>query len=222
MSLTPIDASPRARRIRNVIFDLGGVVLDWNPEAILARHYPQPEHRALLRTGLFEHPDWLELDRGTLEEHELLERFRRRAGAAAPPVADLLRAVRESLLPKPATLELIEQLRAHDVPLYCLSNMPAGIYAELRARHDFFDAFDGIVISAHVGLIKPEPAIYEHLLSAHGLKAEESVFIDDLARNVQGARSVGLAAIQFRDVAQCERELNELVGPMGGYPCSAG
>lgn len=196
---------------RQVIFDLGGVVLDWNPEAILAARYADPGERALLKAGLFAHPDWLELDRGTLGEHELLERFERRGGPGSPSVAGLFEAIRESLIPKPETLALIGRLRRRGVPLYCLSNMPAGIYEALRARHDFFDAFAGIVISAHVRLIKPEPEIFRHLLRTHALRPEQTVFVDDLERNVEAARSVGLVAVQFVDAAQCERELERLL-----------
>jgi putative hydrolase of the HAD superfamily len=70
-----------------------------------------------------------------------------------------------------------------------------------------FGNFRGVVVSAEVDLLKPEPAIYRRLLSDYGLEAERSVFIDDMPGNVDGARDVGMHAIRFVDAAQCERDL---------------
>src|SRR5438445_5413833 len=69
-----------ARMVKNVIFDLGGVVLEWNPDRILAGCYADPEMRALMKTALFLHPDWLQLDRGTLSEADLVARAAGRTG----------------------------------------------------------------------------------------------------------------------------------------------
>jgi putative hydrolase of the HAD superfamily len=197
--------------MRNVIFDMGGVVLDWNPLAILESLYEQPADRLALKSALFDHPDWLELDRGTLDEVQLLERAAARLPAGLVPLEGFFEALRGSLKPKAATLALIERLVQRGVPLYCLSNMPVSIYDHLRAEHAFWTVFRGVVISGEVRMIKPEREIFEHLLTRHGLEAERSVFIDDLPRNVEAAREVGLHAILFRDAQQCERELLPLL-----------
>lgn len=204
-------ATPGARRVRNVVFDMGGVVLDWNPDAILEALYPSAAQRALLKAALFEHADWLELDRGTLTETEALARVTQRLGRSAPKLDGLFEAVRASLIPKPGTLALIERLARRQVPLYVLSNMPVDTYAYLRERHDYWRAFRGIVISAEVRMMKPDRDIFEHLLERYALKAGETVFIDDLPRNVEGARAVGFETVLFRDAEQCERELAALL-----------
>jgi putative hydrolase of the HAD superfamily len=90
--------------------------------------------------------------------------------------------------------------------------MPASIYAHLRQRHSFWDVFNGIVISGEVQMMKPEPELFLHLLATFGLRAEESVFIDDLPANIESARQVGLHAICFKDAAQCRRELDQILG----------
>ncbi len=95
--------------------------------------------------------------------------------------------------------------------LYGLSNMSSSIFAYLDGRHDFFKLFDGIVVSAAVKLLKPEPAIYEHLRDRFQLDFAESVFIDDMARNVESARRAGLRAIQFETTDQVRRELAPLL-----------
>src|SRR5271170_1955482 len=99
-----------AARVRNVIFDLGGVVFDWNPDHIVARVQPVPELRASLKEALFGHSDWRLFDRGTLSEAELIERLQLRLGATLQEVETILDAVRNSLVEKPETLQLIRAL----------------------------------------------------------------------------------------------------------------
>jgi putative hydrolase of the HAD superfamily len=198
--------------VRNVIFDLGGVVFDWNPDHIVSRVQPVPELQAALKAALFGHADWRMFDRGTLTEPELIERLQLRLGATRTEVEVILDAVRNSLLEKPETLKLIRALQRQGTPLYCLSNMPASVYTHLRQRHNFWDAFSGIVISGEIQLMKPEPEVFMHLLETFNLRAEESVFVDDLLANIESARRVGLHAIWFKDAAQCRRELEQILG----------
>jgi putative hydrolase of the HAD superfamily len=89
--------------------------------------------------------------------------------------------------------------------------MPTSIYAHLRRRHDFWDACRGIVISGEVWMTKPEPEVFTHLLERFDLRAQESVFVDDLAVNIEAARRVDLHTVLFRDAAQCRRELDQLL-----------
>lgn len=120
-----------ASSVRNVIFDLG-VVLDWNPEQIVARFQPVPELRAALKAALFGHADWRMFDRGTLTESELLDRLQLRVGATRQEVAVILDGIRDSL-EKPESVALMRALQGQGTPLYCLSNMPASVYIHLLA-----------------------------------------------------------------------------------------
>jgi putative hydrolase of the HAD superfamily len=123
--------------------------------------------------------------------------------------------VRASLKPIEPTVELLNELRGRGYTLYGLSNMSEPIFAHLEESHDFFKLFEGIVVSAAVKLVKPEPGIYEHLRDRFAIDFAESVFIDDLPRNVESARRLGLAAIQFEDTEQCRRELARLLSRAG-------
>jgi putative hydrolase of the HAD superfamily len=205
-----------AGAVRNVIFDLGGVVFDWNPDHIVSRVQPAPELRAALKAALFGHADWRLFDRGTLSEPELIERLQLRLSATRQEVEAILDAVRNSLVEKPETLKLIRALQGQGTPLYCLSNMPASVYTHLRQRHHFWDAFSGIVISGEVQMMKPEPEVFMHLLATFNLRAEESVFVDDLLANVESAKRVGLHAVWFKDAAQCARELDQILETRAG------
>jgi putative hydrolase of the HAD superfamily len=197
--------------IRNIIFDFGGVLVTWRPQEIIDAFYSEPELREAIRAHAFQHEDWLEMDRGTLDESTVIERFAARMGRPRSEMAALFEHVRASLKPIEPTVQLLGELRDRGYTLYGLSNMSEPIFAHLEARHEFFKLFDGIVVSAAVKLVKPEPAIYEHLRDRFAIDFAESVFIDDLARNVESARRLGLAAIQFEAAAQCRRELDRLL-----------
>jgi putative hydrolase of the HAD superfamily len=200
-----------AHGIRNIIFDLGGVVLHWNPDEILSRFQQDPERRAQLRQALFGHADWQLFDRGALTETQVLDRIEARLGRPRSELIAIVDAVREGLVEKPDTVRLIRSLHQRGIQLYCLSNMPASIYAHLRIRHAFWDLFSGIVISGEVQMIKPEPEVFAHLLQRFDLRPQQSVFVDDLPVNIQAATRAGLHTVLFRDAAQCQRELDLLL-----------
>ncbi len=194
----------------NLIFDLGGVVVRWDPAAIIAGVFQDPQLRAKVREGIFEHADWLELDRGTLGREDAIRRAAQRTGIDAAELTRLLVAVPPSLVPIPQTVELLYRLKARGYPLYCLSNMHVASIEHLEREQRFFEVFTGRVISCRLNLCKPEPAIYRHALETYGLRAEDTVFIDDVEVNVAAAAQLGIRTIQFRDAAQCERELRAL------------
>jgi HAD superfamily hydrolase (TIGR01509 family) len=199
--------------VRNVVFDVGGVLVEWNPQQVLTQFYTDPALRRHVGSALFEGSDWIDFDRGTLSEADLLAALATRAGRPAPEMLDLFLALRDSLAPKPDTVRLLETLHGRGVPLFCLSNMSDSIYVHLAGLHDFWARFQGIVISGRIQLLKPERAIYDHLLTRYSLKAEETVFLDDVEANVLGARAAGLRAFQFRNAADAERQLEALLAP---------
>jgi putative hydrolase of the HAD superfamily len=197
--------------VRNVIFDLGGVVLDWNPDAILEGYYSDPVARAAMKSTLFKHPDWLQLDRGTLSEPEVFERLQQRTGSPAEELRGLFEAIRCSLKPKADTVALLQSLSQRQVPLYCLSNMAASTFAYLREQHAFWEAFRGIVISGEIKMAKPDREIFEYLLHRYALSASETVFVDDHPPNIRAAQELGLHTVWFRDAHQCALELERLL-----------
>ena len=196
--------------IRNVIMDLGGVMLEWNPDHLLTPFQPEPELRRKLRAMVFG-PDWRRFDRGQLSEAELIDRLELACGLTRSNVVEIVAAVRDSLREKPETVEIVRSLHQRGFDIYCLSNMPKPMFEHLRRWHTFWDVFRGIVISGEIQLMKPEPEIYVHLLERFDLHAHESVFIDDMQANVDAAKAVGLHAIRFENAAQCQQELDELL-----------
>jgi putative hydrolase of the HAD superfamily len=197
--------------VKNVIFDLGGVVIEWSPDRILEAYYADPHVRASMKTALFLHPDWLQLDRGTLSEAEALIRLEGRTGRPAPELEGLLAAVRASLHAKADTVALLARLEQRGVPLYCLSNMSSATFEYLRQQHSFWGVFRGIVISGDIKMMKPEREIFDFLLSRYGLSATDSVLVDDHAANIEAARALGLRTVWFKNAGQCEIELEEIL-----------
>jgi FMN phosphatase YigB (HAD superfamily) len=200
------------RPVRNVVFDFGGVLVSWRPQEIIDSFYDEPQLREAVRTHAFEHDDWLDMDRGTLDEVSVVRRCAARMARPESELRALFDHVRAALTPIEPTVALLRELRERTgLKLYGLSNMSEAIFAYLDGRHDFFKLFDGIVVSAAVKLLKPESAIYEHLRDRFKLDFSETVFIDDLPRNVESARRAGLPAIRFETAEQVRRELQPLL-----------
>jgi putative hydrolase of the HAD superfamily len=197
----------------NVVFDFGGVLFRWQPRELLARLMPARTRTAEAAQALFDavfegyRGDWSEFDRGTVEPGPLAERIARRTGLTEAEVHALIDAVPAELQPIPGTVELLQRLHAAGTPLYYLSNMPESYALHLERSHHFLGLFRAGVFSSRVRLIKPEPEIYVHTAALLGIDPAQTLFIDDLAHNVEAARTAGWQALQFVDAAQCEAAL---------------
>ena len=202
----------RLRAPRPIVFDLGGVVVEWLPERLLARMVKDEQTRARLRQDILGHDDWLALDRGTLAADEAVRRFVARTGLDHALITELLDAVAPSLVPKEDTLALMRELRAGGHPLYYLSNMAHAWFDYIERHRDFWSLFDGGAVSCRVGLLKPEPAIFEYLLAQYGLRASEAIFIDDIPENVEAAKTLGISAVRFTGARECAQALRALPG----------
>jgi len=205
--------------MKNVIFDIGGVLLNWNTVEIVnsfAQTCSDDEkerrnYAALLQRDVFGHADWLATDAGSLSVADAIKRFAKRTGQ---PVAEMQRLWDHSgelLTIKPDTISLLHELNDRGISLYCLSNMPMERFNYLRERFDFWPLFRGTVISGQVKLMKPDAAIFQHLLEKFDLVAEESIFIDDTLHNAIGAQAVGIRGIHFTDAASCRDQLDKLL-----------
>ncbi|MGB5491022.1 MAG: HAD family phosphatase [Woeseiaceae bacterium] len=194
----------------NVVFDLGGVVFNWQPDVIVRSVFDDPATRVLVREEIIDNPDWLELDRGTLSLDEAIVRGTSRTGLTAERVAQLFNAVPHFLTPIEGTIDLIREVRSSGHPLFVLSNMHLAGADFLESKYDIWDLFEGIVFSARIQQVKPEPGIYEHLLVEHRLDPAETVFIDDICENLEAASTFGIHTIQFIDATQCRQELSKM------------
>ncbi|MDC7231627.1 MAG: HAD family phosphatase [Spirochaetales bacterium] len=194
----------------NIVFDLGGVVLHWEPDTLIAKYFPEAEDQKKVKEQFLRHRDWESLDRGTIEKERALRNAAERTGIPYEKIKEMLDATPASLQPKEETIDLILKLKEKGHDLYILSNMHHDSMDYLDETHDFFELFDGKVASCRVKLVKPEAEIYRHLLTEYKLKAEETVFIDDMKENVEAAAGEGIHPVHFESAQQCEKELKAL------------
>lgn len=191
----------------NIVFDLGGVVVKWEPEMIIAKVFADPEVQARVHAQIIGHADWLALDRGTLPRQDAIVRAAQRTGLSQADVAEFLQRVPMELVAIPETVDLLYRLKAHGHTLFCLSNMHAAFIDHLEKTYTFWEVFAGVVVSCRLHLCKPEPAIYTCLLETHGLDGADTVFIDDTEVNLSAAAQFGIHTIKFESPAQCEGQL---------------
>ncbi|MGH2874638.1 MAG: HAD family hydrolase [Solirubrobacteraceae bacterium] len=200
--------------IEAVVFDIGGVLLEWDPRHLYRKLFD--DERAMERflsevCTLEWHADH---DRGTPFEDSCA-----RLAAAHPEQAELIWAWArrsEEMVAGPiaGSVEILRALLDAGMPCYALTNMEAETYPRRRARYEFMRWFRGTVVSSAEGIVKPEPEIFQRLLERYSLPAARTLLIDDAERNVLAARAVGMQALLFRSPAQLRLEL-EAAGVLG-------
>jgi len=195
-------------RIRAIVFDFGGVLIDWNPRYLYRKLFPGNDtamERFLAEIGFTEWNQQQDAGRAfSLAVTELVKRF--------PSYADLIQAYderwEESIAgPLQGTVDLLLPLQQAGLELHGLSNWSSEKFAAVRTKYSFFQLFATILLSGDVKLIKPDPRIFEALLARIGRSASECLFIDDSEENISTARSLGFETIRFESPEQLRREL---------------
>ncbi len=198
-------------RMRAVIWDLGGVIvrtMDYATRIELAQRVGMT--REELERAVFECELSHRASIGEITSDELWEGVCDELNLSREQKAAAERAFWGGDVVDHELLDFIRSLRLK-YKTALLSNAWSDLRQLLTETWKIHDAFDEIIISAEVGLIKPDPRVFELALKRLGIAPGEAVFIDDLQRNVEGARAVGLHAIRFRDPQQARRELTELL-----------
>ena len=191
-----------------VVFDLGGVLIDWNPRYHFLEVFEGDEAALERFLDTVCTAAWNERqDEGRPiadAEAELISRFPRDAARIRQYYAGFNRMMRGAI---DGTVAVLEELHAAGTPLYALTNWSAETFPLATRRFDFFRRFRGIVVSGEVKTMKPHRRIFELLLDRHGLRAADCLFIDDAEKNVVGARAAGLHAVRFRSPFQLRLDL---------------
>lgn len=200
-----------SKQIRTVVFDLGGVLIDWNPRYVYREIFGGDEEKVEWFLSTICTPDWnAQQDAGrTLEaateallalhpEHDVLirayyDRWQDMIGGAIK-----------------GSVEILRELRDGPHELYGLTNWSAETFPVALELFDFLDWFDGIVVSGEIGLIKPNAEIFHHLTSTFDLDPPSTVFIDDSLANVETARTLGFRAVRFEHPDQLRAELKSV------------
>jgi 2-haloacid dehalogenase len=199
-----------ARLPTKIVFDIGGVLLRWDPRHLYRKIFDDEARMEWFLANVCTH-DWnVEQDRGRdwdeavallvgmHPDHEpSIRAFHERWH-------ELIDGVYEE------NVAVLQRVREAGIPNYCITNFSGPKLRESQVRFPFLAGFDGIIVSGDERLLKPDPAIYELLLSRYGLEAPDCVFIDDSPANVEGARAVGMHAIRFAEPMDLAAELKQL------------
>ena len=185
--------------IRNIVFDMGNVLIHWRPDLIVERAGIPDGDRPLLLREVFGSVEWVRLDRGTISWEEaaaaMKSRLPERLHAAARELTE--RWWETCLLPVEGMADLIRELKGAGYGIYLLSNAKADLPLYF-SRIPGSECFDGRIVSADWKLLKPQMEIYQVLLRQFGLRAEECFFIDDNLLNVEAAVDLGFSAAVFQ------------------------
>lgn len=193
----PFYAGPvEPRKPHSIVFDLGNVLVRFRPDQDLAGLYA-PEAAAFLLDAVFRSQEWVALDRGTLTDAQATAKLCARHPGREDMIREAMRRRQELLTPIPESVALLAPLLRHGHRLLYLSNYHASLFEVARRDFGFLDLFEGGVISSHVELLKPEPAIYRLLLDRWELVPDRTLFIDDSPENVEGARICGIHAVHL-------------------------
>ena len=193
--------------IEVVVFDLGGVLVDWNPRYLFRKLF---DDDAAMERFLSEvcSPEWnTRQDAGRPWRTAIAE-----LTAQHPDQAAMITAYRQRWPEMlggdiPETVELLKELKQHGLRLYALTNWSHETFSLARSRFAFLEWFEGIVVSGEERLVKPDPAIFQRLLTRYDISPSRAVYIDDSPRNVAAAAGVGLQALQFVSVDQLRHDL---------------
>ncbi|OBU28920.1 HAD family phosphatase [Photobacterium kishitanii] len=189
--------------IRNVIFDFGAVLFEWNPLQIVNSFTTsQPEREILLRDVL-QHSDWLSLDRGTMLIAEVIPKFSARTQISPQRIEEFIVHIQLSLTKIQQTEILFHQLTEQPYSLYYLTNMCSAFFDTLYEKHHFISFFDGGLVSGKELVMKPEQEIFLRLCQRYQLSPQESLFIDDNSENIKITSKLGFNTIQFNQTQTC-------------------
>lgn len=184
--------------IKNIIFDYGNVLVDWNPAYLFLPVFYGDEEKCRYFTAHICNREWFtRMDRG-----EDMDTCVAELQALHPEYADAIALFRDRWFDMchgdiPGMLEIIQDLKQKGYGIYGLTNWPAATFAEARRRFRTIGSIENYVVSSSVHLAKPEPAIYQLLLSKYNLNACECIFVDDRKDNVDAAISLGMSGIVY-------------------------
>lgn len=186
--------------IQNIVFDVGNVILQWDPVSIVKNVFPDFVNFSYLVDKLFFSETWIALNEGKISEKEVINIYQSDLNLDIWQLEKLMKYVKESLIPIENSIDLIIKLHEANYKLYILTNNTMEIMSYLKEKYDFWNLFCGIVVSSDIRMRKPLYLIYKYLLDRYSLIPEETIFIDDLEPNIKSAELLHMNTILFKDV----------------------
>jgi len=195
--------------IRNIVFDLGNVLISFKPSEYLDTKNYSTEDKARILNDIFFSREWLQLDNGDITLSEAIESIAENSSLSGEEIGYIFKLRKDLMFPLPQNADLLPFLKKQGFRLYFLSNFPGDIFNEIKTDYSFFNYFDGGVISAEVRFSKPDIRIYKILIDKYSLIPEETLFIDDLEINVQAALNTGMKGLVTHGSTEISREVKK-------------
>ena len=194
--------------IKNIIFDLGNVLIRFKPEEFINKNIKE-EYREKFFNVIFKGQEWADLDRGVLEYNDAIKIFSEKIPECSLEIKKFFdNYILDALEPIEKNIEIMKSLKGK-YKLYVLSNFHYPAFDYIFKNWEFFKYFDGKIVSGHCKLLKPEKEIYKLLCSTYSLKPDECVFIDDTKVNIEAAEKFGIKGIHLTDINILEEKLKE-------------
>lgn len=198
------------KKIKNIVFDFGGVLLDWNPRYFYRGHFSDKNEMEHFLAHVCTDEWNAEQDRGRpfAEGVKKLQKEHPKYHDEIQLFTDKWESMLKSEIHH--GVNLLKKLKEKGYKIYGLTNWSAETIPTAFRKYDFFKLFDGIVVSGEEKFIKPDKRIYQILLERYNLNAEESLFLDDSPANVKSANELGFEGILFDNIENVEKQLTEL------------
>lgn len=193
--------------IKNIIFDVGNVLVKWQPQNVIQRVLPETDPKKFFDEI---RPIWLDLNLGKLTEAQAINILHKQLNLPEKQLGQLLLGLKVHQTPIAGSIALLKKLKLAKYNLYAITDNIKEIIAFHHNNSDFLRFFIDVIVSADLGILKPSPDIYLHLLNKYHLNPTKTVFIDDVPQNIEGAKKVGMHGILFTNTKACETELIRL------------
>jgi putative hydrolase of the HAD superfamily len=201
--------------IRNIVFDLGNVLISFVPsDYLIKKNYPGTIRNTIMK-DIFRSPEWKMLDNGDITVPEAIESISLKSSLRREEIALVFSFRRDIMFPLDENARLLPGLRKQGYRLYYLSNFPLDVFEEIKNDYYFFRHFDGGIISSEVKLSKPDIRIYESLIRKYVLNPAESLYIDDIEENVRAAESAGMKGMLTNGSPRIAEQLEARLGMKG-------
>jgi FMN phosphatase YigB (HAD superfamily) len=197
--------------IKNIIFDLGRVLINFDPETYLKELGLDKKTREIYLDDIFKGLEWLDLDRGIITEEQAIKKIAAKGRVNEGEVRKVLDARISFFTEISLNIPLVKKIKDNGYKLYILSNFPKIPFEAVFEKYKFFRHFDGGVVSYEEGVnvIKPDSSIYDTLLSRYNILPEETAFIDDTLVNIEKAEEYGITGIHLPDHTELRQKLIE-------------
>lgn len=197
--------------IKNVVFDLGNVLLEFTPEKIVDDYVLKKSKKEAIYDNIFNSKEWIMLDKGTISQKQATRRFVDRQPNNKNEIIKIMDNWISYLKPINKNISVLKDLANKEINLYILSNFHEKAFLEVKQKYDFFDLFDGKVVSFQVNIIKPEDKIYKTLISKYQINPQNTLFIDDSFNNIKAANKLQFKTIHFNYGIDLESEVSRFL-----------